>query len=181
MEYLKNILKKTGWASLVESAIFAIIGIILIQNPEGTLKVISYILGIIFILIGAYKIVVHIMEKQSGGLYNYSFIYGVMAIVIGIITIAFSSTIGNLFRIIIGIWIIYSALLRVNSALKLRAYKTNVWIYAIVLAAVMLICGIYVVANSGAIVSTVGVFVLIYSIIDIVENIIFLKNVDSIK
>ena len=45
----------------------------------------------------------------------------------------------------------------------------------------MLICGIYIVANSGAIVSTIGVFVLIYSIIDIIENIIFLKNVNDIK
>lgn len=181
MEYLKNILKKTGWASLVESLIFAIIGIILIQNPEGTVKVISYILGIIFILIGVYKIIVHIMEKQSASLYNYSLIYGIMAIVIGIITIAFSSTIGNLFRIIVGVWIIYSSLLRFSSALKLRSCKSNIWIYSTVLSAIMLICGIYVVANSGAIVSTIGIFVLIYSIIDIIENIIFLKNVNNIK
>lgn len=83
--------------------------------------------------------------------------------------------------IIIGVWIIYSALLRATSALKLREYKSNVWIYAIVLAVVMLICGIYIVANSGAIVSTIGVFVLIYSIIDIIENIIFLKNVNDMK
>lgn len=181
MEYLKNVLKKTGWMSLVESVIFAIIGLVLIQNPEGTVKFMSYLLGAIFILIGIYKIVVHVMEKQNGGLYNYSFVYGIMAVVIGIITIAFSSTIGNLFRIIIGVWIIYSALLRATSALKLREYKSNVWIYAIVLAVVMLVCGIYIVANSGAIVSTIGVFVLIYSIIDIIENIIFLKNVNDMK
>ena len=89
MEYLKNVLKKTGWMSLVESVIFAIIGLVLIQNPEGTVKFMSYLLGAIFILVGVYKIVVHVMEKQNGGLYNYSFVYGIMAVVIGIITIAF--------------------------------------------------------------------------------------------
>ena len=49
MEYIKNLLKKTGWISLVESVIFAIIGLILICNPEQSIQVIYTILGIIFI------------------------------------------------------------------------------------------------------------------------------------
>lgn len=181
MEYLQKILKKTGWISLLESVIFAIIGIVLIQKPEGTVKVITYVLGAIFILAGIYKIIAYIYEKGKGGLYNYNIVYGLMAVVIGIITIAFSGTIGALFRIIIGVWIIYSGLLRMTTSFRLRGLNSNVWIVSLVLSIIMLICGIYVIANSGAIVATIGLFILIYSIIDIVENLIFLKNIDSIK
>ena len=38
MEYFEKIMKKTGWTSLLSSIVFAILGIILITNPEGTVK-----------------------------------------------------------------------------------------------------------------------------------------------
>ena len=50
MEYLEKVLKKTGVTSLVTSIIFAILGIILIANPEETIKFIAIILGVIFFM-----------------------------------------------------------------------------------------------------------------------------------
>ena len=51
MEYIEKIFKKTGWISILESVIFAILGAIVIWKPEGTVKAISFILGIIFIIV----------------------------------------------------------------------------------------------------------------------------------
>ena len=34
MEYLEKIFKRTGWTSLLTSLVFAILGILLITNPE---------------------------------------------------------------------------------------------------------------------------------------------------
>ena len=44
MEYLEKIFKKTGWISILESVIFAILGAILIWKPIETVRFISYIL-----------------------------------------------------------------------------------------------------------------------------------------
>ena len=60
MEYIQKILKKSGLVGIIESLIFAVLGAILIANPEETVKVISYILGAIFIFIGIYKIINYI-------------------------------------------------------------------------------------------------------------------------
>ena len=125
MEYLQKILKKSGQASIIESIIFAILGIVLIAKPEETVKVISYILGAGLIIVGIYQIVNYIKMNGQNDLYNYHLIYGVMTIVIGIITIIYSATIGSIFRIIIGIWIIYSSVVRASSSLKLRAIKSS--------------------------------------------------------
>ena len=51
MEYIEKIFKKTGWISILESVIFAILGAIVIWKPEGTVKAISFILGIILLLL----------------------------------------------------------------------------------------------------------------------------------
>ena len=180
MEYLQKILKKSGQASIIESIIFAILGAVLIAKPEETVKVISYILGAGLIIVGIYQIVNYIKMNGQNDLYNYHLIYGVMTIVIGIITIIYSATIGSIFRIIIGIWIIYSSVVRASSSLKLRAIKSNIWIYTLIIAIIMFCCGLYIVLNQGTIVVTVGVLMLIYAVMDIIENVIFLRNIKQL-
>ena len=180
MEYLEKIFKKSGWLSILESVVFAILGAVLIWNPEGTVKTISYILGIIFIAIGVYKVITYIMSRGKYDLYNFDLIYGLIAVIIGIVTIIYSSTIGNIFRIIIGIWIIYSSLIRMSLAIKLKNLKVNRWIYSLCLAIVMLICGLYITLNSGAIVVTIGIMMIVSSIIDIAQDVIFMRNVKEI-
>ena len=71
MEYLEKVLKKTGVTSLVTSIIFAILGAILIANPEGTIKFIAIILGVMFGLVGLYKIINYFENRGKYYFYNY--------------------------------------------------------------------------------------------------------------
>lgn len=181
MEYLEKVLKKTGMSSLISAIIFAILGIILIARPEGTIKVISIILGVMFGLIGLYKIINYLDNKGKYDFYNYDIAYGIIAIILGFVTICYSNQIGVIFRIIIGLWILYSAIIRFNLSLKLKTIESNMWIYSLVIALIMAGCGIFIICNSGAVIVTLGVFVVIYSILDIIESIIFLKNVNKLS
>ena len=181
MEYLEKVLKKTGVTSLVTKIIFAILGIILIANPEGTIKFIAIILGVIFGLVGLYKIVNYIENKGKYDFYNNDIAYGVIAIVLGIVTICYSTQIGAIFRIIIGLWIVYSAILRINLSIKLKTIDSNVWIYSLIIALIMAFCGIFIICNSGAVIVTLGIVVVIYSVLDAIESIMFLNNVSKLS
>ena len=44
----------------------------------------------------------------------------------------------------------------------------------------MLACGIFITFKSGSIVIAIGVVMIVYSIIDIIEDVIFMKNVKDI-
>lgn len=180
MEYLEKVFKKTGWISILESAIFGILGAILIWNPNVIVKVIAYILGAIFIVVGLGKIINYFASKGKYDFYNYDLIYGVIATVIGIISISYSSAISSVFRIIIGIWILYSSLIRLNLSIKLRTMNVKAWIYSLILAIIMFIGGLYIILNSGAIVTTIGIMMIVYAVIDIIEDVIFMKNVKEI-
>ncbi len=180
MDYIQKIFKKTGWISILEAVIFAILGAIMVWKPEGTVRTISYILGSIFIIIGICKIINYFSAKGKYDFYNYDLIYGLMACVLGIVTIIYSNTIGAIFRIIIGIWIIYSSFIRMSLSFKLKALKLDIWVYSLILAIVMLVCGLYVTMNAGAIVTTIGIMLIVYSVIDIIEDIIFMRNVKEI-
>lgn len=180
MEYVKKILRKTSWMSILESLLFAILGVILINKPEGTVKAISVILGTFFAFVGFYKVIYYFMIKEKNDLYNYDLVYGFMAIVIGIVSVAYIDIIGSVFRLIIGIWIIYTSFVRINFAFQIKKVDNKAFIYGTILAIIMFGCGLYIIMNSEAIIVTIGIIMIIYAVIDIIENIIFMQNVNEI-
>lgn len=181
MEYLKKALKKTGIISILESLVFIVLGVILICQPDVALKVISYILGVSFIVLGAIMIIKCLKEnKDSFEFYNYDLISGFMAIIIGFITIYYSNIIETILRIIIGIWIIYSSFIKLSLSLRMKKIEINAWICSAILAIIMFACGLYIILNSGTILATIGIIMIVYSVIDIIEDvisIIYIKEV----
>ena len=155
---------------------------IIAYNPNTTFKVISYVIGGIFIEYGIIKIIEYFNAKGEYDLYNYELVYGIMAILLGIIVMACSGMIETILRILIGIWIIYSAVMRLGLALKLQKIESDkkIWVAVLLIALAILLCGLYIIATPGIIVMTIGVIMVVYAIMDIVEEIIFMKNVKDL-
>ncbi|MCI9366506.1 MAG: hypothetical protein HFJ54_08455 [Clostridia bacterium] len=136
--------------------------------------------GVIFIFIGITKIARYFVSKGNNEFYNYDWIYGIIAIIIGIITIFYTGTIFTVLRIIIGVWIIYSSLVRVSFGMKLKKVEDRSWKVVIALAILMLIFGIYMVFNTNAVLLTIGAVIIAYAVMDLIESIIFVKDINKI-
>lgn len=178
---MENFLKKSGWTDILTSIIFAIIGIFMIVKTDLATKIIAYVLGGIFIAIGIIKIVDYLLSKGKYDLYNYDLAYGIIAIVIGLVTIFCSGLIESIFRIMVALWIIYSGIIRLSLSLKLHTAQINVWNISLILSIIMIIGGAYMLFQNGALVLTMGIIILVYSIIDLIENAIFVKYVDKLS
>ncbi len=177
---MKKFLKKSGWVDILVSIIFAIIGIFMIVKTDLAIKIISYVLGGIFIVIGIVKSIDYFLSKGKYDFYNYDLIYGIIAIIIGLVTIFCSGLIESMFRIMIAIWIIYSGLMRLSFSLKLHAAQMGMWNVSLILSIIMIIGGIYILFQSGALILTIGIIMLVYSIIDLIQSAIFIKYVDEL-
>ena len=152
----------------------------MITKTDLTIKIISYFIGGIFIVIGVIKSINYFLSKGKYDFYNNDIIYGIIAIIIGLITIFCSGLLESILRITIAIWIIYSGLIRLSLSLKLHTAKIDMWNVSLIFSIIMLICGLYILLQSGALITTLGIIILAYSIIDLIENIIFIKNIDKI-
>lgn len=177
---MKDLLKKTGWSNILVSLIFCVLGIVLIAQPDAAVKVITTTLGVVFIIVGAIKIVEYFASKEHNEIISYDLIYGIIAVVIGLITMLYSNAVEFMFRLMLGIWIIYSGALRLSLAVKLKNINSSAWIYSLIIAIIIIIGGIAVAFTQGAVIVAIGVITLIYAILDFIESIIFLKNVNKI-
>ena len=174
--------KKMGWTSIVTSLAFTVLGIIIAYNPNTTFQIISYVLGAILIAYGVLKVIEYFKVKGSYDLYNYELAYGIIACLLGIVVIVCSGMIEAILRILIGIWIVYSGAMRLGLAMKLQKIDTDnkIWVPVLLIALAMLICGLYIIAVPGTVMMTIGIIMVIYGIMDIIEEVIFMKNVKDI-
>lgn len=172
----KNFLKKSGWTDIIMSLIFILFGFMLIARPESIMSIISVLLGLIFIVMGILKMIDYFSTDRKD---NYLFAMAVVAIIIGIVIMFCADIILSAFRILIAIWIIYSGIMNLQTTIIWKDYKSKLWLITLILALVTIIAGIYILVNNGAIIQTVGIAIVIYGFVDIIENIIFIKKVDN--
>ena len=172
----KNFLKKSGWTDIVISLIVILFGAMLIARPESIMSIVAVLLGLIFIVIGVLRTVDYFASNKED---NYLIAMALASIVIGIVIMFCSDIILSAFRILIAIWIIYSGIINLQTTIVWKDYKSRLWLLTLILAIVMIIAGIYILVNNGAILQTVGVAIVVYGIVDIIENIIFIKKVDD--
>ena len=172
----KKFLKKSGWTDIIISLIFVIFGTMLILRPEAIVSVISLLLGAIFIVMGILKIIDYYSNGKKD---NYLIAIAVVMMLIGIVIMFCADVILSAFRILIAIWIIYSGIMNLQTAIVWKDYKSRLWLVTLLLAIVTIIVGIYILINTGAILKTIGFAILIYGLVDIVESFIFIKKVDN--
>lgn len=180
IERISNDIKASAWAAAIESLVIMIFGILIVAWPDITVIVISNIFGAILISMGIYKVVRFFIDKGQNDFFNNNLLAGVISILVGIAAIVVGKDIANIFGIIIGIWMIYEALVRVNTSIKLHAAGIKSWVYILIIAIVMLVLGIFVTFNTGAVIQLVGWMMIITGIVGIIGDIMFIQQVNNV-
>lgn len=180
-ENMKDMLKRTAIISMLTSIVFAILGIVMITNPETTIAIVVSVLGITIIVIGLEKIISYLVLKESKDFYNHELIYGIIAILFGILIMTQSNMFATIVKIIIGIWIAYAGLLKINFAFKLKNAKLKSWTVVMALSTISLLAGILVMfINTSSIVIITAIVMIVYAVSNLIDEIIFIRNIDKV-
>lgn len=161
--------------TLLSSIIFLLLGIILFTNPGGILKFISYITGGILIALGGINIFSYTKTLKKLNVEDTSkLISGIVLIVLGLVVIIFSSLIETTIRLVFGAWIIYNGIMKLIDSLSIKNDKVTFYVN-LGISIVMIIVGFYV-ALTGLAYKMIGLFIMIYSILDIVSYVSYKRK-----
>lgn len=169
----KNI-RRSAWIALIESLLTLTFGIIIILDPVGTLSLIIYIISFILILRGLYVTILYFINDGTRDLLNNSLLSGIISVILGLILLTSGLEIAVFFRIIIGIWIIYDSLTRLNLSIKLHSLNIKSWPTLLTFSLIMLILGFILVFVPGSTLSLLGYLIATSGLFGIIGDIIFL-------
>lgn len=168
--------KQSAWTSIMESLVTLILGILFVIWPDFMIKIVAYVIGVVLIAKGVFDLATYFSDKRN--VYSNLLLSGIISTLIGIAALIAGPNIANVFRIIIGIFLIYEALTKLNSAIKLYYAKINLWRFVLSLALVILVLGIFVTFNDTA--AVIGWTMVIAGLIGIISDIAFIQQVDKV-
>lgn len=170
--------KIVNFSSNIIASIFSLIlGVILFTRPDLVTIFISYILGSILIIYGISKIIYFSYQKGKDDKTSYRpCISGIILIIIGLICIFLSGVIEQILRFIIGAFILLSGINRIIKAMQMDDKKGSQFIAILIVSLILIAIGLYVIFVSNLIFSSMGIILIIYSVIEIINYIILASN-----
>ena len=175
--------KSTNLLSIFESIVIGVLGVFLITNPTWITQVIFYIIGIFLMVKGVYKIVNYFVVHGKSDFYNNDLLYGVIALIFGILIVILWEKLSDAIGIVVGAWMIYGALVRMNAAIKLHAAGAKNWFYVLLLSLLMLALGIYLIiyAGAGFIVQVVGAVMIVAAVVGVIDDAVYMKELGELS
>ncbi len=169
--------------SMISWIIFIILGIFLFTKAELTLKIISYVVGGTLFL--AIVPIIKALLTKNVSYMNYSFISEIFMVTAGIIIILNPELIASIIPILIGIIMIVNGVSKFQFALALKSSNVKNWVFNLILSAIVISLGIIFLVNpfkgAVAITKVIGIFMIAYSIVDMIGFLIIHKNIKDIK
>lgn len=179
---MKNFLK----SSMITSTILIVLGILLVFQSETTVMTISYVIGGILIAAGALALIRYVRNAQGPEYRNeLDIIYGIVTIIFGVIIIKNYQAIASIIPIVIGIGIIINSAGKLNYSFQLKANKNELWKTTMIISIISTICGVILLFNpfkaALGIMKIIGVFIIIYAVLDLISTIAIRSSVTKIQ
>lgn len=152
-----------------------IIGICLLLWAETVTNLVSQVFGTLLILYGIYQLIIYFRSQDKKVI---TLIYGIVFLIIGIVLVVRPTIVSEIISFIIGIYIIFMSIKNIGLALEFKDgpnYKLGVGLgIAEIILGVLCVVGKMLIPN--IVLRFVGLLLVIYGIINIIDAIIVPRN-----
>lgn len=162
---------------IVYSVIYIIVGFILFLKSEMAIFTVGILIGTFLVMAGILNIFTFI-EKSKIRLFHYNFIFGILNIMLGVITMLNPFSTLNVLNIALGIGLIIESIHKIIYFLYLRKGKEPYCIIIVTTGILYLFLGITIIINPFRnifITKALGVFIILYNILNL-NDLVLLKR-----
>lgn len=164
--------------SIFTSFLLLIVGIFITFYPTLTMNILSTIVGVAILFISINYLIRYFKFKE----YNLKLelISGVFLFALSLLFIFNNNFIVSILPFLMGIYFISNSIPKIQYSLELKNIGNSTWVSSFIISAICLIIGVIFLVNpfNGAVVITkvIGIFIMIYSIMDIINYCLIDKN-----
>lgn len=162
--------KELNLSNVLISLIMLAVGVVLVINSESLINMMSWIIGVVIILISIIKIIYLFNDKI---LDTTMLALNILLMIFGVVLISFPSIVDVAIKVVFGSWILFAGVKRLILAISLNKIDKVSYKTFLISALIMIILGVLILINFY---NLVGVFLIAYSIMEIIDYIYFLIN-----
>jgi len=168
---MQKLMKSFYKSSLLTSGILLLIGLLLLFKSTDTIIALSYIIGCVLMVLGIVAIINFFRESSINAFNDLNIVYGIVTIILGTLIITNPTAIATFIPFVVGL--IISSSIKLAYSIELKNDNDILWQPTLIMAAIGAGCGILILFNpfktSLMVFKIIGIFILIYAILDIIS------------
>lgn len=146
MTDIDRLFSKIMWMDIALSICLTLVGLIFLVYPDVSVTVIGVIFGLLITVLGGVLIYTYLKRREIP-LFRFNLIYGILGIILGILTIISPFTFTQVITIFIGIWILYMAIIKIDFAIRLKLLEERSWLFLLLSALLEIFMSILIFIN----------------------------------
>ena len=164
-------------SSLISSIIYFIIGAILFSKAEEVVKFLSITVGVILGVVSIVNLIIFIITKKNEEIptKKSSLLFSIISLIFACIFIFRSDTVEQFIRFIVGAWILFTGIIRFINVLSIN-HKNGKFLPLLVVSLLLIATGIYSIVIGDIFLTTVGIIMMIYAVLEIIGYIFYTKD-----
>lgn len=140
-------LKEIKWSAMLKGILYILLGVVALVIPETMEKTLGYMLGIVLIIAGGISMIGYLLRDARENYYRDDFVFGLAAIVLGIIVLLKVEVIISLIPLLLGILVVISGCAKLQDVIDMKRMNSGNWILMLILALINLILGLVLIFN----------------------------------
>lgn len=181
MKKIEETFKDVIFKEIVIAVCYFLLGFIIFIKSDMTNIVVGLLIGLFLLINSAFLVYTSIMKIKIKA-FRYNFIFGIIGFILAIFIMFNPLKILNILNITLGIFLIIEA---VNKLILYKYLNSEKDIKKIILTSgiLLLVFGIILIINpfrTQVITKTVGMFIMVYNVININDYILFKKRCDKV-
>ena len=176
----KSGLRRTAWSSTLESILTIVFGVLLVVWQDDIVRIIAYLVGGFLLLKGGFTVASYLFSKEQKKGLNGELVLAIVTFLIGVVIFAVGEQVADVFRVLVGVLIIYEGLIRLDNAMKLRSAGVVNWSAVMAIAIIMLTFGMFLAFFNGAMAFLIGWFLIVTGLIGLFSDVMFMQNTSAL-
>lgn len=176
--------KKCEKSMLITSIITLVLGVILIIEPTGSIKMLTCIVAIMCMLMGGFQVIDYIRKPREEKMMSLSLILGVILLGIGLFLFINADALIKFITVIIGCTLCLKSLFKLQFAFNLNGISDK-WKYNLIAGLIGMSLGLLLIINpfesAELFLRIIGGVIVIGSIAELVETGMVMKSLDDVK
>lgn len=175
---MKSYIKNYAIRSLGISALLIVFSIFLMIKPSESINFIVMMFAGVIAIDGFFHVISYFKVPKELKLFNFELVEGILELVLGAITLINPTWVSAFFPILIGMWIIFSSVIKIQFSLSMKENQNGNWMIIMTLAVITMLLGLLMVFNPITSMITfttlAGILLFLTEIINIIQYVILL-------
>ncbi|HIR77064.1 MAG TPA: DUF308 domain-containing protein [Candidatus Choladousia intestinipullorum] len=139
--------KQFSKSYILISALYVVLGIVLLAWPSTSLRMICYGLGFVMIVLGITYGIIYFTKENLAGFLQMDLVIGIVCLAFGVFILLNPTFLATVLPFAMGIILLLGAIVKIQSAVNMRRLRFTRWYAVLICALVIIALGIILLCN----------------------------------